>query len=114
MAQEETFTIDKGSDVAIEIHLIDKLGAAKNLVNHQISAKMKKNYNSDSAETTNFNAIVSSPATQGIVTLGLNNTQTESLKPGKYVYDVEITKTSNGEKTRVVEGQVTINPGVTV
>ena len=43
MAQEETFTIDKGSDVAIEIHLIDKLGAAKNLVNHQISAKMKKN-----------------------------------------------------------------------
>ena len=31
----------------------------------------------------------------------------------RYVYDVEITKTSNSYKTRVIEGQVTVNPGVT-
>jgi len=35
------------------------------------------------------------------------------MKAGRYVYDVEITKTSTGEKTRVVEGQLTVNPGVT-
>jgi len=35
------------------------------------------------------------------------------MKPGRYLYDVEITKTSTSEKTRVVEGQVTINPGIT-
>ena len=35
------------------------------------------------------------------------------MKAGRYVYDVEITKTSTGYKTRVIEGQVTVNPGVT-
>jgi len=116
MAQEETFTIDKGSDVAIEIHLIDKAGEAKDLVNHQISAKMKKNYNSDSAETTNFNAIVVSPASQGIVTLGLDNSQTEALKPGKYVYDVEMSFVDSDSNTiieRILEGRIVVTPSVT-
>ena len=38
--------------------------------------------------------------------------QTTSLESGRYVYDVLITA-SGGAKTRVVEGQVTVNPSVT-
>jgi hypothetical protein len=34
------------------------------------------------------------------------------MKPGRFVYDVEITA-SGGSKTRVLEGQVEITPGVT-
>ena len=34
------------------------------------------------------------------------------MKAGRYVYDVEITS-SAGTKTRVLEGQVEITPGVT-
>ena len=114
MAQEETFTIDQGADVAIQLYLVNTDGSPKNLTNHLITAKMKKNFNSDSADTTEFISAVMTPPTDGIITLSLTNTQTDQLKSGRYVYDVEITKTSNGEKTRVVEGQVTINPGVTV
>ena len=33
MAQYEEFSIDKGSDVAVEIHLLNKDGTKKNLTN---------------------------------------------------------------------------------
>jgi hypothetical protein len=35
------------------------------------------------------------------------------MKAGRYVYDVEITQTSSGAVTRVLEGQVEVTPGVT-
>jgi hypothetical protein len=34
------------------------------------------------------------------------------MKPGRYVYDVEIVD-GDGKRTRVVEGQFEITPGVT-
>ena len=37
----------------------------------------------------------------------------EDLKKAEYVYDVEITQTSGGVKTRVIEGQITVFPQVT-
>ena len=52
------------------------------------------------------------PATNGVLTISLTNTQTNAMKAGRYVYDVEITS-SAGTKTRVLEGQVEITPGVT-
>ena len=42
MAQYEDFTIDQGTDVAIEIHVVDALNATKNLTNYSVSAKMKR------------------------------------------------------------------------
>ena len=45
-------------------------------------------------------------------TITLTDTQTTALESGRYVYDVVITSGS-GAKTRVVEGQVTVNPSVT-
>ena len=59
MATYEEFTIDQGTDVAIELHLVDQAQAAKDLTNYSVAAKLKKTYNSDSDDTTNFTAIVS-------------------------------------------------------
>lgn len=115
MAQEETFTIDQGADVAIELHLIDPTGGAKDLNNHTINAKMKKNFNSDSADTQIFNSITPNP-TDGIITLSLTNAQTDSLRAGKYVYDVEISfvdSDSNVIIERVLEGRIVVSPSVT-
>ena len=116
MAQYEEITIDQGADVAVEIQLIDKTGAAKNLTNHTITAKMKKTYNSDSAETTSFTAFVVNPAARGIATLALTHTQTDNLKPGRYVYDVEMSYMDSDGDTiieRVLEGQIVVTPSVT-
>jgi len=116
MAQYEEFSIDKGSDIAVEIHLLNKDGTKKDLTNHSVAAKLKKTYTSDSADTVVFNSIVSDPATDGIATISLTNAQTDGLKNGRYVYDVEIAFTdSDGDSIveRVLEGRVQITPSVT-
>ena len=116
MAQYELFKIDKGSDVAIQLHLEDADGNQKNLDGYSIAAKMKKNFNSDSSDTHSFTAAINAPTSDGIVTLSLTNTQTDALKVGNYVYDVEISYTdSDGDSIveRVLEGRVQITPSVT-
>lgn len=116
MAQYEEFTIDQGADVSIELELVDKTGAAKNLLNYTVAAKMKKNYNSSDSDTTTFTSIVSQPATSGVVNLSLTNSQTDALKAGRYVYDVEISYVDSDNATiveRVLEGRIQVTPSVT-
>jgi len=116
MAQYEKFTIDKGSDVAIQLNLEDVNGNPKNLTNFSVEAKMKRNYNSDSADTHSFSSLISSPPTDGIITLSMTNTQTDALTTGNYVYDVEISYVDSGGDTvieRVLEGKIRVSPSVT-
>jgi hypothetical protein len=47
------------------------------------------------------------------LTLSLTDTATASLRAGRYVYDIIITDTSTGVKTRAAEGIVSVMPGVT-
>jgi hypothetical protein len=116
MAQYEEITIDQGTDVAVEVHLINKDGSKKNLTNHTVAAKMKKTFNSDSDDTTSFNTVIATPPTDGIATLTLTNVQTDALKPGRYVYDVEMSYTDSAGDSiieRVLEGKVLVTPSVT-
>ena len=111
MAVYSDLSIDQGSDFSADIVVEDATGTVGNLSGYTVAGQIRKTYTSTTA--TNFGVVVTN-ATNGLLTLTLANTVTNGMKAGRYVYDVEITKTSNGEKTRVVEGQVTINPGVTV
>ena len=116
MATYEEFTIDQSTDCAIELHLTDESGAKKDLSNYSVNSKLKKNYNSDSDDTTLFTTIIANPATDGIVTLQLTNTQTDSLRAGRYVYDVELSYLDSDSNTiieRILEGRIQITPSVT-
>ena len=115
MAQYEEFTIDQGADVAIELHLVDKNDAVKNLSGHTVAAKLKKNYNSDSSDTTDFTTAVTSNA-NGTALLSLTNSQTNALKVGRYVYDVELSFIDSSGTTiieRILEGRIQVSPSVT-
>lgn len=114
MAEYEKFTIDMGSDVAIQLELVDTSGNPKDLTNYSAAAKMKRNYNSDSADTTDF-AVAIEP-TNGIVTLSLTNVQTDALRVGNYVYDAEISYVDSNGATiveRILEGKIRVSPSVT-
>ena len=111
MAVLSNLSIDQGSDFSAEIIVEDSNGDVANLTGFTGAGQIRKTYSSSTA--TNFVVVVTNAAA-GLLTLTLSNTVTNGMKAGRFVYDVEITKTANGEKTRVVEGQVTINPGVTV
>ena len=115
MAQYEEFTIDQGADVAIELHLVDKNDAVRIISGHTVTAKLKKNYNSTGSDITDFTTIVSNPS-KGVVTLSLTNTQTDALKVGRYVYDVELSFVDEFGATikeRILEGRIQVTPSVT-
>lgn len=115
MAIYEEFTIDQGSDIAIQLDLIEEDGSAKNLSNTGVRARMKKNYNVSEDSATAFTTTVIDPASDGIVTLSLTNQQTGSLRPGRYVYDVELYFNDSTNQTfveRILEGRIQVTPSV--
>ena len=111
MAVLSNLSIDQGSDFSAEVQVEDSSGDVANLTGYTGAGQIRKTYTSSTAVA--FGVTVTN-AGAGVLTLTLTNAVRNAMKAGRYVYDVEITKTSNSEKTRVVEGQVIINPGVTV
>jgi hypothetical protein len=111
MAVLSNLSVDQGSDFSAEVVVEDSTGDTANLTGYTGAGQIRKTYTSSTK--VDFGVVVTN-ATNGLLTLTLANAVTNAMKAGRYVYDVEITKTSNGEKTRVVEGQLIINPGVTV
>lgn len=102
------FDIDQGTDFSITVNLKDDLGQPFNLTGYTIAAQMRKNYASSSATTF----ATSHDSTGGHIILSLDNSVTGLITPGNYLYDVEITDGSL-KKTRVIEGIVTVTPGIT-
>lgn len=117
MAQFEEFTIDQGTDVAIELELLDKDGSAKSLIGFSAAAKAKRSYNADSDNTVTFTSTltdVNRPL--GKLILELSNSQTDAMKAGRWLYDVEISYVDSDENTiieRVLEGNLEVKPSVT-
>lgn len=117
MAQYEDLTIDQGADVAIELQLLEKDGSVKDLTGFSAAAKMKRSYNADSDNTQAFTTYIDTERPEnGILTLELTHTQTDALKAGRWVYDVEISyldSDSNSVIERVLEGNIQVTPSVT-
>ncbi len=111
MAMISNLTIDQGASFKAEIDVKDADGDALDLTGFTGAGQMRKTYASSTA--TNFTVEFKNPRTTGTLTISLTATQTNAIKAGRYVYDVEITKTSDSEVTRVVEGQIDVTPGVT-
>lgn len=116
MAHYEDLTVDQGTDVAIDIYLVNKDNSKKDLTGYTVAAKMATSYDADEADKVTFTASVAAPATDGIINLSLTNEQTTALNPKKrYVYDVEVSIEDNGTTTveRVLQGLITVTPSVT-
>lgn len=110
MAIVSNLVIDQGTTFQADIDVTDAAGDALDLTGYTAAGQMRKTYASTTA--TDFTASIQS-ASGGTVRISLSATQTTAIKAGRYVYDVEITKTSTGEITRVIEGQIEVTPGVT-
>ena len=83
--------------------------SATDLTGFTATAQMRKHPGSSTA--TNFTTQIIN-ASGGKIRVGLTTSETSSLKPGRFMYDVLITDTS-GEVTRVLEGAVLVREGVT-
>ena len=111
MAAIANLTIDQGASFSSDVTVKDANGNAFNLTGYTAAAKMAKGYQSTKTRPS-FTTAITTP-TSGVVTLSLTPAQTTALDAERYVYDLEITLTSTGAVTRVIEGIITVRPQVT-
>lgn len=122
MAIKANITIDQGADFTANIDVKASDGTAYNLTDHTARAQMRKNYTTSSV-TAEF--IATHNDAGGVITLRLPNANvvdgttvtqvgTNSIEPGRYLYDVEISSNAVPPVvTRVVQGTVTVSGGIT-
>ena len=105
--QQQTYSQTKGQHLQVPLRysLFDTTG-------HTGASQIRKSYSSSSASAT-FTVAFADDRTTGEITISLTPTQTAALEEGRYVYDVELTKTSDSSVTRVIQGIVTVSPNAT-
>ena len=117
MARYEELIFDQGSDIIVQLELINEEKSKKDLTNYSAAAKMAPNYAASDSDKISFTATISEPETEGILQLSLSSVQTDALNAKrKYVYDVEISYVDSDLNTiveRVLEGLVKVTPSVT-
>lgn len=111
MAIVANLTVDQGSDFNSTITLEDTVGNALDLTSYTIRGQVRRTYSSSTSYPFTCSKLTSQGP--GKIKIQLTPTQTGTMKPGRYVYDVEIVHTSGTPVIRVVEGQVTVTPRVT-
>jgi len=108
MATKANLVIDQGTTYATSINITNEEDQIIDLTGCTGAAQIRKHYSSTNAVSFS----VSIDPTEGLVSLFLTTTQTNTLIPGRYVYDVEITDSAN-VVSRILEGIVTVTPQVT-
>ena len=108
MAIKANLTIDQGATFTTSIQLTDQNNEILDLTGYSGASQMRKHYTS--SNSTSFT--VTLVANTGEVSLSLTSSQTANLVSGRYVYDVELTDSSN-TVSRILEGIVTVSPNVT-
>ena len=108
MAAVSNFYIDQGADFSTIISLTDSNGDVLNLSGYTALAQIRKTYGSTTIAGTFTTSLA---ADTGQLTMSLTDVVTAAMTSGRYVYDVLLTDGS-GDKTRVLEGQAILTPGV--
>lgn len=109
MADFVELHIDAGSTFSTEVTVNDSIGNPIDLTNYLTRAQLRKSYYSTTA--TDF-VVTKVNAPQGVLNMSISAANTSNIRPGRYVYDVEIESSAN-VVTRIFEGIVTVSPGVT-
>lgn len=105
MATKANITIDQGSSFNTTINLTDDAGNLLDLTGYSAESQIRRWYTSNTAIDFDTSLV------DGTIGLSLSSNATANLVYGRYVYDVKLTDPSN-TVTRVVEGIVTVTPGV--
>lgn len=110
MATNANLFVDAGANYNNKVTVTTPTGLPLNLTGYTAKSQIRKSYGSSIAY--NFNASIHN-AEFGRVQIELTALESQVIPPGRYLYDIEITQTSTGEKTRVVEGLVIVSPQIT-
>ena len=103
--------VDQGTTFTNTITLNDdSTNANVNISGYLIRSQMRRSYYSTNA-TANFVCTITD-SEYGVIEMSLDAANTANIKAGRYVFDVEMQDTAN-VVTRILEGIITVTPGVT-
>lgn len=112
MAQKAYLNMDQGTDFSAEIEVQSYLNNINfDLQNHVITAHAKKSWQSDYYFEFDTE-VIDTAAGKFVITMPY--TKTASMEPGRYMYDIVLTNINTDQKYRVIEGILTVNPGITL
>jgi hypothetical protein len=100
--------INTHSDFSEDLELSQLAGKPTNLSGHTGASQIRKH--PDSSTAYNF-AVGITSAANGKLTLSMTDTVTKTIKPGRYLYDVVLTR-PGGDKIVVLEGSVDVRAGI--
>ena len=104
-------SINTSTNFSQTFTLTDDEGAPLNLSGYTYASQIRKHPNSSTA--VSFTATAATPPSSGELTISLDPSDTADLKPGRYVYDIVLTKISDSTKTRVLQGSVIVSKTIT-
>jgi hypothetical protein len=110
MSNYYEITIDQGATFAMTVELKDYFtNDPLDLSLYSARSQIRKNY--DSTTSNNFTVSIADAA-NGNISISMTSSNTANLKPGRYVYDLEIEDEAN-TVTRVIQGIAVVTPQVT-
>jgi hypothetical protein len=107
MATTKNLVIDQGATFSANIQFLDTSKNPISLAGYSVRSKMRTSYDTANAAILTANVV---NATTGNVNLFLDSANTSLLPQGRYVYDVEAY--AGNTVVRIVEGSITVMPGV--
>ena len=110
MAQYTDITIDQGSTYSGKIPVVGANKIAVDLTGFNSRGQIRRSYSS--LTSVEFSTNIEDPES-GEIFINLTPAQTSEMKPGRYVFDVEIYNEDESDVIRVCEGQAEITPRAT-
>lgn len=111
MATYVELYMDQGSTFNNIINLTDDVtNANANISGYTVHSQMRKSYYSANA-TANIVCTITDPS-EGEITMSLAAANTDIIKAGRYLFDVETVDLSNNV-IRILEGIITVTPSIT-
>jgi len=104
----KNLTINNGTDFTEKFELYQTGGNPIDLTNYNAASSLRKHSNS---QTSVSFTVGFTDRKNGKIKISIPSWTTSRLKPGRYVYDILLTK-PNGDKTIAVEGSVLARAGI--
>jgi hypothetical protein len=111
MASYVELILDQGTTFNNIINLSDDITNSNiNISGYTVRSQMRRSYYSANA-TANITCTITNAA-QGEITMNMSAGTTANIKAGRYLFDLE-TVDGLGTVSRVLEGIITVTPGIT-
>jgi hypothetical protein len=102
--------LEQGTDYEVDFTIRNDDGTRLNLTGYGSSSIMKKTYSSNTSYPFDVNFV---DRINGEISISMGRSDTSLISEGRYVYDITLTSPTN-VRTRVVQGNIIVSPGVTL